>query len=224
MQKQEAIQTLIDTGRQMMEKGLTWGTAGNLSLRLDDTHMLITASGTDMGALDEESFTLCNLATGQTQGRRASKEMPMHAAVYQQAPWAQAVAHASPHYATLASASDLAVRNDLFVENMYYLQKVRRVPYCHPGSERLSRAVGEAAPFANVLLLCNHGVVTFDQNMSEALAALEMLENTCRMQVTMMAAGIKASPVSEEMRQDFLLRANYRPVRQCFKEEDQINS
>lgn len=219
MEMQEAINGLVEIGREVIHKSLTWGTSGNMSVRLDERRILVTASGTDLGQLNEDSFTLYHLDTGVTEGRKASKELLMHAAVYKQAPWANAVIHLSPLYTTLAAASNLQIENNLFVENMYYLQKVRRVPYFHPGSDALAQAVGEAAPYGNVLLLCNHGVVTFDASLKEAFAATEMLENTCRMQLEMLSAGIHMRPVSPEMREDFLLHSGYRPVRQCFKEE-----
>ena len=45
----EMTKRLIEAGRTIVEKGLTWGTSGNLSVRRQD-RVWITASGTRIGA------------------------------------------------------------------------------------------------------------------------------------------------------------------------------
>ena len=51
----EMTKRLIEAGRTIVEKGLTWGTSGNLSVRRQD-RVWITASGTRIGALTEEDI------------------------------------------------------------------------------------------------------------------------------------------------------------------------
>jgi len=213
MDKHTAMQQLIDAGRWVAEKNMTWGSAGNMSIRLNEEEMLITASGTSFASLDENSFTLYNLQTGEWSGGKPSKELPVHLAVYKQSPWAQAVIHASPFYTTLAAATDLPLRNDLFVENMYYLQKLAYIPYEHPGSQALAEAVAQVAAQANVIMMKNHGVILYDTNMSETRQGLEVLENTCRMCLEARRAGVTFAPVAPEKVQDFLLNSGYRKPR-----------
>src|SRR5690606_29487109 len=117
-------------------------------------------------------------------GRRPSKELPLHRAVYAGRPDAAAVLHGAPFHATLVACSEIAVPDDLFVETMHYLERVARVPYHHPGSQDLAEAVGNAARSAEVLLLENHGVVVLGESLSEALQGLQVLELACRMVVT----------------------------------------
>ena len=218
-QATELRKQLQSAGRYMLANELAWGNAGNLSAQLDGESMLITASGTQLGDLAPEDLVTCPLDAALPVprlpgARRPSKEMPMHRAVYNTRPEVQAVLHASPFYSTLVACSDLALPANLFVEDMYYLERVARVPYCHPGSRELGEAVRAHAAEANILLLENHGVLVYDTSLREALMAMHTLEFVCRMVVTTRSAGANLSALPTDTVEDFLARSGYRPRRQ----------
>jgi len=212
----EAAAELSAAGRYMMAHGLAWGNAGNISARTGPDRCLITASGTFLGELTEDDFVECAFDghTRHSGGRKPSKEMPMHRAVYEERPEVNAVLHASPFYSTLVACSDLELPSDLFVETMYYLERVERVPYFHPGSEVLGAGVREKARKANVLLLANHGVLVYDTSIREARMALQTLEVACRMIVTAMQAGVPLRRLEPETVQQFLNFSGYKPRRE----------
>lgn len=212
--REKRTKALIEAGRFLMEKGLTWGSAGNLSARLDENTLLITASGTRLDQLRAEDFAVCDLQTGATQGPKPSKEWPVHAAVYAAHEGIGAVLHASPFYSTLVSCTGEAIPNNLFVENMFYLENVKRVPYCHPGSQALAEEVQKAAPKATALLLEHHGVLTYERTVEEALGALEVLEATCRMLCVLKGSGLHLQGLPQEQVEDFLCRSGYKPRRE----------
>jgi L-fuculose-phosphate aldolase len=207
---------LQHAGRYLLNNTLTWGNSGNLSARTAENQYLITASGAQLGNLGEDDFVECSISFAESPfyARKPSKEMPMHAAVYERRPEINAVLHASPFYSTLIACSDLDVPGDLFVENMYYLERVGRVRYCHPGSAELGAAVGDQAAAANILLLENHGVLVYDTTVSEALMALHTLELVCRMVVTARSAGLSLHHLPAATVTDFLTNAGYRPRRE----------
>jgi 3-dehydro-4-phosphotetronate decarboxylase len=207
---------LRQAGQYMLANGLAWGNAGNISAQLDGDTMLITASGTHLGDLADDDLVACPLdaAVGASYPRKPSKEMPMHRAIYNTRPEVQAVLHASPFYSTLVACSNLELPGDLFVEDMYYLERVARVPYCHPGSGDLGEAVRLQAPKANLLLLDNHGVLVYDTSLREALMALHTLEFVCRLVVTAQGAGVPLRALPADLVHDFLDRSGYRPRRQ----------
>ena len=208
-------QELIKTGKFMMGYDLAWGNAGNISARVDDDHYLITASGTFLGELDESDLVVCSL-TNEFQpqgGKKPSKETPMHQGIYENRPEIGAVLHASPFYSTLVACSSLEIPSNWFVETMYYLEKVERVAYHHPGSTALGEAVAEKAKSANILLLENHGVLVYDVSIKEARMALQTLEMACKMLITSKTANIPMNGLSPETERDFLDKAGYKPKR-----------
>lgn len=207
-------QQLQKIGRDLIAQKLTWGNAGNLSVRADDDQCLITASGTRLGELAIDDFVLCPLQEDNAgYERKPSKELPMHRAVYNTRSDIQAVIHAAPMYSTLVACSNLDIPSGLFVETMYYLERVGRVAYHHPGSQALGDAVLEQATQSNVLLLENHGVLVFDKSLAEAMMALQTLEAACQTIITAMSAGITLNYIPPDTVQDFLENANYKARR-----------
>ena len=214
MELNEARQQLKWAGSYMLDNDLAWGNAGNISARLDPEHYLITASGMRLGELEDSDFAECSFDGPLPGNRRPSKEMPMHRAVYDQRPEIGAVLHASPFYSTLVACADIQLQADLFVEDMYYLERIAHVDYFHPGSSALGEAVRVKAKEANVLFLDNHGVLVYDTSIQEALMGLQTLEIVCRMMITARSAGLDLRSLPASTVEDFLRNSGYRPRRE----------
>jgi L-fuculose-phosphate aldolase len=106
---------------------------------------------------------------------------------------------------------------------MYYLERVERVPYCHPGSQQLADQVRKKARYANVLLLENHGVLVFDETVNEAKNALEVLEIACKMVVTAKQSRIELNRLPASSVQSFLEESGYKKRRE-WPEDDRSHS
>ena len=207
---------LIQAGQHLLANQLAWGTSGNMSARVGNDAMIITASGTHMGKLHVDDFAECEISTGKVSGsKKASKEMPMHIGIYRQWEDVKAVLHSSPFYATLFACSDLPIYSQLFVESMYYLENIAYVNYYHPGSQELADAITKEATKANIILMRHHGVVVFDTNISEAIVRLETLELVCKMILQAKASGVQLNMIPDKVVKSFLEDSGYRP-RQAF--------
>jgi L-fuculose-phosphate aldolase len=198
----------------MIANDLAWGNAGNISARLSPNSYLITASGTRLGELKDNDFVECSFDAPSSGSRKPSKETPMHRAIYEKRPEIGAVLHASPFYSTLIACANMQVTADLFVEDMYYLERIAHVDYFHPGSIELGEAVGAKARDANILFLDNHGVLVYDTSIQEALMGLQTLEMVCRMAITARSAGLELRPLSDSTVAEFLENSGYRPRRE----------
>jgi len=207
----QLLKDLQQTGKFMMDKDLAWGTAGNISARYEEGY-IISATGTYLGELNNEDFSYCNNGE-HLEGKKPSKEFMMHQGIFEERPEINAVLHASPFYSTLIANSNLELPSNYFVEAMYYLERVTRVPFYHPGSKELAQAVKEKAKESNVFLLENHGIIVCDVNLKEARTALQTLEFTARMHITALEKGITINGLSEETVYDFLNHSGYKPVR-----------
>ena len=214
MDLNEARRGLQAAGRYMLDNDLAWGNAGNISARLGSEQYVITASGTRLGNLKDDDFVECSFEGPLSKDRKPSKETPMHRAIYQQRPDIGAVLHASPFYGTLVACTDVQLSADLFVENMYYLERVEHVGYFHPGTPELGEAVRAKARQANILFLDNHGVLAYDTSIQEALMELQTLEIVCRMAITARSAGLELRALPPSIVTDFLENSGYRPRRE----------
>ncbi|WP_201004009.1 class II aldolase/adducin family protein [Paenibacillus glycanilyticus] len=208
-------QKLIAAGKYLLANQLAWGTSGNISARINDEQMIITASGTFMGNLSEEDFAEVNIVTGNTEGKRkASKETPFHLGIYRERKDVGAVLHSSPFYTTMFSCADEPILSELFIETMYYLENIAYVDYYHPGTQELADAITEQAGKANIIMMRNHGVVVYDDTIDEALMRLETLEMACRMIVTAKSAGIALKRIPDQVVKSFLEDSKYKPRKQ----------
>ena len=214
MDSNEARKGLQSAGRYMLDNDLAWGNAGNISARLGPDRYLITASGTRLGELKDDDFIECSFEGSLSINRKPSKETPMHRAIYEQRPEIGAVLHASPFYSTLVACADIQILADLFIEDMYYLERLAHVDYFHAGSLELGEAVREKARQANVLFLDNHGVLVYDTSIQEALMGLQTLEMVCRMVITARSAGLELRSLPASTVTDFLDNSGYRPRRE----------
>jgi len=207
---------LIETTNYMFDNELVWGNSGNISARVKDNKFLITKSGSYLSQLDEKDFIEWEI--GKKINRNAekvpSKEVPMHQAIYDARPEINAVLHASPLYGTMAAISDLSIPSDTFIEGMYYLERVEKVPYAHPGSNKLGELVAEKALKTNIILLENHGVLVYDVSLKEARMALHTLEFACEMLIKLASSDVSINELPQKTVKDFLDNSGYKPRRE----------
>ena len=79
-------------GRSLFERGLTPGSSGNISVKLDDGGWLVTPTNASLGFLDPARMS--RLDAGRlVSGDAPTKEVPLHTALYQTRSAARAVVH-----------------------------------------------------------------------------------------------------------------------------------
>ncbi|MFZ5816034.1 MAG: class II aldolase/adducin family protein [Bacillota bacterium] len=185
----EAKQAIIEAGRSLHRQGMTAGAAGNLSIRLEDGRILITASGVAKGDLTEEQVLLIDAEGRVLEGTgRPSTETPMHLAIYRRLPHVGAVVHAHPIHATALAVTHTPLPTDSLPEALFALGSVPLLPYLPPGPE-LGEAVARALDDGDGALLLNHGAVTIGREMAGALGKMEVLESLAQIAIASRALG-----------------------------------
>ena len=87
---------IIQVGKRLYQTGLAVAKSGNLSARIDEENILITATGTFLGQLKEEDIVKVNLASAKFEGDiKPSSELPLHSLVYKNSS-ARVVIHCHP--------------------------------------------------------------------------------------------------------------------------------
>lgn len=170
-------QQIIKVGKRLYEAGLTVAKSGNISVRLDDEHILITATGTFLGGLTPDNIVKVRLSTGKSEAGTPSSELPLHTLVYKNFP-AKVVVHAHPPLIN----GYFAVCNDikaLTFETKFYLGSVPVVAQDTPTVTKPELVIG-ALKSNNLVVLKNHGAVSVGKDFDEAMALLEALEEAVR--------------------------------------------
>ena len=170
--------------KSLFERGLTIGSSGNISVRLDDG-WLMTPTGSSMGNLDPNEISKLDLDGNLISGKSPTKESFLHIAMYDERPNSGAVVHLhSTHSVAVSCLADIDKKNVLPPITAYYVMKIGKlplVPYFPPGDINLVRAVKEMASNHHAVLLANHGPVVTGKTLEDAVYAIEELEETARL-------------------------------------------
>ena len=170
--------------KSLFERGLTIGSSGNISVRLDDG-WLMTPTGSSMGNLDPNEISKLDLDGNLISGKSPTKESFLHIAMYDERPDSGAVVHLhSTHSVAVSCLADIDKKNVLTPITAYYVMKIGKlplVPYFPPGDINLARAVKEMASNHHAVLLANHGPVVAGKTLEDAVYAIEELEETARL-------------------------------------------
>lgn len=184
MSESKTREQIASYAKSLFDRGLTAGSTGNISVRVEDG-WLMTPTGSSMGTIDPARISKIDEAGRHIGGDAPTKEAFLHRVMYEKRPRAGAVVHLhSTHSVAVSCLCGLDETNVLPPLTAYYVMRVGRlplVPYYPPGDEALAQAVAERSETSHAVLLANHGPVVAGINLSEAVYAVEELEETAKL-------------------------------------------
>lgn len=184
MSEASAREAIVRIARSMFDRGLTHGSTGNISLRVDDG-WLMTPTGSSFGNLDPARLAKLDATGRHVDGDAPTKEAFLHRAMYDEQPRFAAVVHLhSSHAVAVSVLDDVSAEDVLPPLTAYYVMRVGRlplVPYFAPGDSKLAEAVRGFAGRHHALLLANHGPVVAGTSLAAASDAIEELEATAKL-------------------------------------------
>ena len=168
---------LVDCMQRMIVEGLTRGASGNASCR-SANGMLITPTGLLPEQMQARTIVDIDLEGHNQRGDYApSSEWPMHAAIYQQRPDAQAIVHCHSRHATAIACCRLDIPAFHYMIAVAGGDSIRCAPYALFGTEVLALHAVAALVERKACLLANHGQITLGDSLAAALAlAIEVEE------------------------------------------------
>lgn len=192
---------------QMVADGLVIGSAGNISIRVDEHHFVVTAAGVPYGDLTPADHPVVDARTGQWQGpRRPTSEIALHVGVLAAMPEVGAVVHTHSRYAAAFSVARLDLPFICNESIATRAERVRVTEYAPPGSVDLGAqalATLRAQPGSRAVLLANHGVVAIAPELAEAYLVAQSVEWTaeiCHLARTLIAAGAGEHVLDRQVR------------------------
>lgn len=174
--------------------------SGNLSVRVDDTHLLVSSSRSWLETLSPGEVSLCRLPDGGlVAGPRQSVETRFHAGILSTRPEVSGVLHFQSAAATAFCCRDSPADFAVIPEVPFYLGHIGWVPYATPGTRELADAVIAAMMTSDLALLQHHGLVTVAGDLEHLIQNAEFFELACSV---MLANGETGSriPVEEKTR------------------------
>ncbi|NTS33227.1 aldolase [Phyllobacterium sp. BT25] len=172
-------------GRSLFERGLTPGSSGNISVRLDDGGWLVTPTNASLGFLDPARLAHLDAGGRHVSGDKPTKEIPLHSALYETRGSARSIVHLhSTNAVALSMLPEIDPRAALPPMTPYCLMRAGQIallPYYRPGDPAVADAIrGLAGKYASVLL-SNHGPVVASDTLEAAVFATEELEEGAKL-------------------------------------------
>lgn len=197
MTETEAREEICRVGRSLFERGYVHGTAGNISVRLEESEgggFLITPTDACLGFLDPARLARLGPQAQQLSGERASKTIALHAKIYQAAsvfdPETRCVIHTHSRHCVALTLRPCG-EELLPAVTPYFVMKVGHVPlivYHRPGAPEAAQQVaqvirryGEAGRPIRAVMLARLGPNVWHDSPAAAMATLEELEETAKL-------------------------------------------
>ncbi len=200
----ELRRTLREFVRRGCRQGLLISTEGSFSARVADDAFVITPTQRDRETL--VAGDLVYVAGGAREaGKKASRAVLAHQAIYQKHPDVHAIAFAHPVAATAFSVTDATFDSKTIPESYVFLRDVSRVPYGiqYRSDGSIADHISSSSPTA---VLENDGVLITGSSILATFDRLEVFESTAEALVQSRAIGpLSAMPndVISELREAF---------------------
>ncbi len=178
----EAIKAqMCDIGRRMWEKDYVDGNGGNITVRVAENLVLCTPTLISKGFMKPCDMCLIDLDGNQVAGtKKRTSEALTHLGIMKRQPKARACVHAHPVHATAFAVASVIPPSCLIPEAEVFLGEIGMAEYQTPGTPANGRAVGEVGVNHQVVLMQNHGVITWGDNVEDAHWKMENIDAYCR--------------------------------------------
>jgi ribulose-5-phosphate 4-epimerase/fuculose-1-phosphate aldolase len=179
-----AAESIVRAGLSLFDRGLSAGSSGNISVKLEDGSLLLTPTDISLGRLAPERLSRFDREGRHVGGDPPTKEAFLHQAVYEARPSARAIVHLhASHSAAVSCMSGLDADACMPPLTPYFVMKIGKlplIPYHRPGDRSLTPQIAALAPRHPAILLANHGPIVAGRSLAEAMNVIEELEETAK--------------------------------------------
>jgi L-fuculose-phosphate aldolase len=198
----ELRRDLVRFSRLLYRLGYMPGTAGNLSVRMDASRLLVTPTGVSKFLLRPADMVIVDLAGRQLNGhRKMTSEVSMHLAIYRHRADVTAVVHSHPPIATAFTCVGRGLDEMLCQEAVMTLGVVPLATYAATGTEEVAASLTPFIPDHDAILLANHGAVSYGRNLLEAFQRMETVEHLAHITLVAHQLGGPRTLEHEQIRQ-----------------------
>lgn len=182
MTEQEARALVCESGKKLLKEGLVARTWGNVSVKLNDTQMVITPSGRQYEELTPADMVVVDFRTFKFEGKiKPSSELKLHCEVYKTRPEIQSVIHTHQMYASIVAAAQKDVEVlDPAHQKILGGKFVNAAPYALPNTKKITKATAKSMEGRYAALMANHGAVCCGSSLDDVFEKCKTLELACK--------------------------------------------
>lgn len=199
MRYEKERQQLIDCARALEAHGLVTMSGGNVSMRMPDGNYLVTPSAMEYTTMTIEDIVLINARGDTVEGfRRPTSDYKAILYIFKHMPKMNVVLHTHQPQAVALSlvADELPVITTTMVDEICGAVPV--APFTVSSDEGMGIVTVKYAKEALAVILKQHGVMAYGENINEALSAAIYLEESCKVYLSVLAAGREVPVLTSE--------------------------
>jgi L-fuculose-phosphate aldolase len=172
---------ICEIGDRIYKKGFAAANDGNISYRASEKEVVCTPTGVCKGFLKPEDLCVVDMEGNQIAGKRKrTSEILLHLAIMKERPEVKSVVHCHPPHATAFGIAREPIPQCVLPEVEIFLGDVPVTRYEIPGGKDFADTILPFVHKTNVIILANHGTVSFGETVEKAYWWTEILDAYCR--------------------------------------------
>lgn len=180
---------ICDIGDRIYKKGFAAGNDGNISYRISENQVVCTPTLVCKGYLKPDDLCIVDMEGKQLSGKRKrTSEVMLHLAIMKERPEVKSVVHCHPPHATAFGIAREPIPQCVLPEVEIFLGDVPITRYEIPGGKEFADTILPFVHKTNVIILANHGTVSFGETVEQAFWWTEILDAYCR--ILMLSRGL----------------------------------
>ena len=175
-------QEICEIGDRLYKKGFAAANDGNISFRLSENEVVCTPTMVCKGFLKPDDLCIVDMEGKQLAGhRKRTSEVMLHLEIMKARADVKSVVHCHPPHATAFGIAREPIPQCVLPEVEIFLGDVPITKYETPGGQAFADTILPFIHKSNVIILANHGTVSFGETVEKAFWWTEVLDAYCRM-------------------------------------------
>lgn len=168
---------LVNYARLCYRSRFLSSTDGNLSVRIDSKYFYATPTNLCKGNLKVTDILKVDIHGNVLEGKRKlSTEFKLHKFIYENRPEINAVIHTHPVFVSAFACAGQPLNKIVFPEVYVKIGNIPLAKYATPSTDEVPRSIAEFVGDCKVIMLENHGLVAFGEDLCEAFHLTEKVE------------------------------------------------
>jgi len=174
-------QDICDIGKRIYDRGYAAANDGNITVRISENEVLCTPTMTCKGFLKPDDIATIDMTGKQLSGsKKRSSEALLHLEIMKQRDDVKSVVHCHPPHATAFGVAREPIPQCVLPEVEVFLGETPITKYETPGGQAFAETVLPFVDKTNVIILANHGTVSYGEDVERAYWWTEILDSYCR--------------------------------------------
>ena len=197
-------QDICEIGRRIYAKGFAAANDGNITVRIGENEVLCTPTLHCKGFLKPDDICTIDMTGKQLAGRKKrSSEALLHLEIYKQRSDVKSVVHCHPPHACAFAVAREPIPQCVLPEVEVFLGDIPITKYETPGGQAFADTILPFVDKTNLIVLANHGTVSYGEDVERAYWWTEILDAYCRILILSKSIG-RVNYFTEEKERELL--------------------